>query len=86
MKEEHNTYDIYYDEKADFLEVFFGEPSKSIADEIEEGIFIRRDEKTNEVKSIGILSFGKRASILKEILKRVNMNLPLEINLASFGN
>ncbi|MBU2052911.1 MAG: DUF2283 domain-containing protein [Nanoarchaeota archaeon] len=81
MKQETNTYDIYYDKEADFLEIFFGEPSKSNAEEIEEGVFVRRDENTNEVKSIGILSFKKRAGVLKEILKRVNMDFPLEISV-----
>lgn len=76
---EDNTYEIYYDERADFLEVFFGEPTECGADEVEEGIFIRRDEKTNEIKSIGILSFRKRAQILKKILRRFNLRVPLEI-------
>jgi len=74
-------YEIYYDEEADFLEVFFGEPTKCYADEIEEGIFIRRDEETKEVKSVGILSFKKRVYILKEILEKVNMRLPLDISV-----
>jgi uncharacterized protein YuzE len=81
MKSENSTYDIYYDKEADFLEIFFGEPSESNAEEIEEGIFIRRDENTNEVKSIGILSFKKRAWVLKEILKKVNIDFPLEISI-----
>ncbi len=42
---DNNIYDIYYNEEADFLEVFFGEPTKCYAEESEEGIFIRRDEK-----------------------------------------
>jgi len=29
------TYDIYYDEEADFLEIFFGEPSEAYAEEPE---------------------------------------------------
>ena len=78
---EHNTYEIHYDEEADFLEVFFDEPTKCYADEIEEGVFIRKDQKTGEVKSIEILSFKKRAEILKRILAKVNMKLPLEINI-----
>jgi len=57
---EKNTYEVYYDEEADFLEVFFGEPTKCYADEIEEGIFIRKDKETGEVKSVEILSFKKR--------------------------
>lgn len=81
MKEENSVYEIYYDEKADFLEVFFGDPSECTTDEIEEGVFVRRDQKTNEIKSIEIFSFKKRAQILKEILKKVKLNFPLEISV-----
>jgi hypothetical protein len=80
MTEEHNTYEIHYDETADFLEVFFGDPTKCIAEEVEEGIFVRRDRETNEIKSIEILSFKKRAQILKEVLQRFNLRVPLEIS------
>ena len=74
-------YEVYYDENADFLEVFFGEPSECSTNEIEEGIFIRRGKKTNEVKSIEILSFKKRPEIFKKILERINMKFPLKINV-----
>lgn len=75
-------YEIYYDEAADFLELYFGEPTKCYADEIEDGIFVRRDEQTNEIKSIEILAFKKRgAQILKEVLSKINMRFPLGIVL-----
>ena len=81
MKEDNKTYEIYYDKEADFLEVFIGEPSECYADEIEEGIFIRKDNKTDEVKSIGILSFRKRVQVLKKILGQFKIDLPLNITL-----
>ena len=74
-------YEVYYDEKADFLEILFGEPTKCYANEIEEGIFIRKDQKTHEIKSIEILGFKKRPHILKEILQKVNMKFPLQISI-----
>lgn len=83
MKMDQNTYEVFYDEEADFLEVFIGSPSKCLADEPEEGVFIRRDERTNEVKSVGIFSFSKRIEILKRILQKVNVSFPLDINLSS---
>ena len=73
-------YEIYYDKEADFLEVFFGEPTPCYAEEPEEGVFIRKDENTNEVKSVGILSFGKRAYLLKKLLQNLNKTLPNEID------
>jgi len=81
---ENNVYEVYYDKEADFLEVFFGEPTKCYSDEVEEGIFVRRDQETGEVKSVEILSFKKRgAEILKNVLERVNMSFPLQIDIDS---
>ena len=75
------NYEIHYDEEADFLEVFFGEPTPCLAEEIEPDVFVRRDEKTNEVKSIGIFSFKKRVGILKEVLQKINLKMPLNVSL-----
>jgi len=77
-----NIYEIYYDEEADFLEVYFGYPTESKAEEIEEGIFIRRDKDTNEVKSIEILAFKKKGiKILNEVLKQYDKKLPIKISI-----
>jgi UDP-N-acetylglucosamine:LPS N-acetylglucosamine transferase len=78
---EKQTYEIHYDEVADFLEIFLGEPSECYAEEIEPGIVVRKDEKTNKVKSIGIFSFKKRAIALREILKKINLNFPLDVSV-----
>jgi len=81
-KMNYHTYDIYYDEEADFLEITFDvPPQKEYTDEIEEGVFITKDEETNEIKGIGILSFRGRVEILKRILNKVNMKLPLNISI-----
>ncbi len=78
----NTTTEIYYDEKGDFLEVFFGEPTKCYTEEPEQGIFIRKDQQTNEIKSIGILSFKKRGTqALYTLLARVNKRLPLTVSL-----
>ena len=52
-----------------------------LIEEIEPGVFIRKDEKTDEIKSIGILSFKKKAQILKKLLQKINLELPLEITI-----
>ena len=66
MKQENHTYDIYYDKEADFLEIFFGKPSKSHAEEIEEGVFVRRDENTNEtVILLENLATGQREDVMR---------------------
>lgn len=82
---EHQTYGIYYDEEGDFLEITFGEPPETeYTDEIEEGIFITRDESTDQVYSVGILSFKKRVQILKRILSKFNKKLPGEIDISKY--
>ncbi len=78
----NTTTEIYYDETGDFLEVFFGEPTKCYTEEPEQGIFIRKDQQTNEIKSIGILSFKKRGTqALYTLLAQVNKRLPLTVSL-----
>jgi len=77
------TYEIQYEKESDFLEVLFGEPTKCIASEIQEGVFVRKDIKTGEVKSIGILGFKKRVKLLKKILISLNLQLPIEISIPS---
>jgi len=78
---EFKTYDIYYDTEGDFLEITLGTPpKKSYMDEIEPGVFISKDEETNKTFAIGILSFKKRCYILNVILKKMNIDFPLDIN------
>jgi len=74
-------YEVYYDEIADFLEIFIGNPSKCNSDEIEPGIFIRKDENTDAIKSIGIFAFRKRAIVLKDVLEKLNLTFPLKIEI-----
>ncbi len=70
---------VYYDEDGDFLEIFAGEPAPATAEEIKPGIFIRKDNKTDEVKSIGIFNFKKRASKLH----KVQVDLPLHFEITA---
>ena len=72
---------VYYDEEGDFLEISIGKPTKCYAVEVQPGIFLRKDEKTKEVKSIGIVSFKKRSKDMKEI----KLDLPIEINFSSLA-
>ena len=81
---EHETYDWYYDEDADFLEVSFEEPAKSgTTEEVQEGVFVTRDADTKRVANVGILSFKKRVGLLKLILASLNKKLPIEISVPS---
>ena len=69
---------VYYDEEGDFLEISVGKPSKCYASELGQGVFLRIDEKTEEVKSIGILGFKKRTKDLKDI----KLDIPVEVNFS----
>ena len=78
---EFETYDIYYDPEGDFLEIILGiPPEKSYADETEPGVFISKDEETDKTFAVGILGFKKRCYVLNEILKKMNINFPLNIS------
>ena len=80
------TFDVYYDELGDFLEISFGLPPETeYTEDVEEGIFVTKDRKTQDVKSIGILSFKKRTkeAILKRVLQKLGISIPLEISVPS---
>ena len=77
------TYDIHYDKEADFIEVFFGDQTECYADEPQKGIFVRKDENTNEIKSIGIVSFSKRTQILQELLRKFKIDFPIDFKINS---
>lgn len=70
---------VYYDEQGDFLEISAGKPVRCYATEIEPGIFVRKDEKTEKVKSVGILGFKKRSKPLKDI----ELNLPIQVTFST---
>lgn len=69
---------VYYNKEGDFLEISVGNPSKCYAEEIKPGLFLRIDEKTKEVKSVGIFSFKKRAKDIKNI----KLDIPVEVNFS----
>lgn len=75
------TYDIHYDKEADFLEIFFGDSTDCYADEPEQGVFVRKDEDTNEVKSIGIIGFTKRTAVLRELLIKLKLAFPIDFKI-----
>lgn len=79
--------DIYYDEEGDYLEISFGAPpEKEYTEQLDSEVLITRDENTDEVKSIGIIAFKKRVNILKEILKKLNLSMPLEVSISESYN
>ncbi len=72
---------IYYGDEADYLEIRFGESRENYGEDLDKDITIFKDEKTDEIVGVGILNFKKRSYILKDILKKLNLNLPLNIGI-----
>lgn len=70
---------VYYDEEGDFLEISIGRPVKCYADEIKPGVFLRKDEKTEEIKSVGILGFKKRSKQQSDI----EIQLPIKVTFSA---
>ncbi len=72
--------DIYYDEEGDFLEITIVNPPKeSYCEDVNEDVFIRKDQDSGEAIGIGILNFKRHSHDLKSILQKV----PLKINFES---
>ena len=61
------------------MEISAGKPARCYATEVEPGVFLRKDEKTEEVRSIGILGFKKRSKPLKEI----ELDLPIRVTFST---
>lgn len=67
---------VYYDEEGDFLELQVGEPREGFFEELEDGIFQRRDSQTNEI--IGVAIFGVKRRPLRDIDVPVKAELSVE--------
>ncbi len=73
---------VHYDEEGDFLEIGIGKPTACYAEQVQPGVFLRIDEKTKEVKSIGILNFKKRTKDPQD----VTLDLPIEMNFSPMAH
>ncbi len=69
---------VHYDEEGDLLEISIGKPVKCYAEEVQPGIFIRKSELNDEVRSIGILGFKQRGKTIQDI----ELELPLKFSMA----
>lgn len=70
--------EIYYDEEADFLEIFVGEPREDYGEHITEDIVIYRYEDNDDVYGIGVFNFKKRAKSLHDVLSKIPVKFKLE--------
>ena len=70
---------IHYDEEGDFLEISVGKPIECYAEEVQPGIFVRKSEANDEIKSISILGFKQRGKNIQD----VDVMLPVEISITA---
>lgn len=77
MKDELN---IYYNEEGDLLELIIGETAPAYYEEIKDGVFERKDEKTNKIRGFSVFSFRKRMGNGKSI----SVPLSIKVQLSSY--
>lgn len=53
---------INHDKSGDVLYIVFGEPKPSFAETIGDGVYVRKDMDTDELRGITILDFSKRST------------------------
>jgi uncharacterized protein YuzE len=71
--------DIYYNEEADFLEITVPNPSEeSYCEDIDEDVYVRKDEETHEIIGIGILNFKEHIGELNNILLKAPIFISFE--------
>lgn len=71
MKDKLN---INYNEEGDLLELIIGKPTDAYYEEINEGVFERKDEKTGEIRGFSVFSFRKR-------MRNGDINIPLPVKV-----
>lgn len=74
---------ISYDKTADVLYLSFGKPEEGIDEEVEEGIFVRLNQKTNKPNGIMVIDFEKRFSNSKT--KPIPLELAIRLQPVSTG-
>ena len=70
--------EIDYDDEADILEIFIGEPTECYYDEIDYDLFEGYDKKTKEIKGYKIFNLTKRG---KDWIKKIKIPLPTSLHI-----
>ena len=69
---------MHYDEEADYLEIFVGEPREDYGEHISKDIVIFKYENNDQLYGLGIFNFKKRASDLKDVLSKLPVSIKIE--------
>lgn len=70
--------EIRYDEEADYLEIFVGEPREDYGEHISKDIVIFKYEDNDQLYGIGIFNFKKRAANLNDVLSKLPVSIKIE--------
>ncbi len=70
--------EIRYDEEADYLEIFVGEPREDYGEHISEDIVIFKYENNDQLYGVGIFNFKKRAANLSDVLSKLPVSIKIE--------
>ena len=72
MKPIKVSYDkIKYDERHDILHVFLGSPINAFADEEFPGIYVSRNDDTNDIVGLTIIDYTKKKQLLKNYFPNI---------------
>ena len=69
--------EMHYDEEADYLEIFVGEPREDYGDHISKDIVLFKYEDNDQLYGIGIFNFKKIASDLKDVLSQLPVSIKI---------
>lgn len=66
------SYDkIKYDKRHDILHVFLGSPINAFADEEFPGIYVSRNDDTNDIVGLTIIDYTKKKQLLKNYFPNI---------------
>ena len=67
-----------YDEEADYLEIFVGEPREDYGEHFSKDIVLFKYEDNDQLYGIGIFNFKKRAANLNDVLSKLPVSIKIE--------
>ncbi|MEK6844389.1 MAG: DUF2283 domain-containing protein [Nanoarchaeota archaeon] len=70
--------EMKYDEEADYLEIFVGEPREDYGEHISKDIVLFKYEDNDQLYGIGIFNFKKRAANLNDVLSKLPVSIKIE--------
>jgi uncharacterized protein YuzE len=70
--------EINYDEEADYLEIFVGEPREDYGEHISKDIVLFKYEDNDQLYGVGIFNFKQRAKNLNDVLSKLPVAIKIE--------